>query len=134
MGEAQPQHYPVAVQSANPVQEGVETGDDTFWLSDALDKGFRAGRAADMMNLDTDAILAQDFLFDKPFPSTGHNGTPDSAISILHMQIPAQDLDEVSSDHWKSFSGAFSTTAQDNMMAMVQASYPHEKYTTLSPN
>ena len=64
--EAQPQQYPVATQAANPVQGSIRTGDDAFWLSDALDDGFFAGGAADMMNLDTDAILAQDYWLDTP--------------------------------------------------------------------
>ena len=64
--EAQPQQYPVAKQPANFVQGSTRTRDDAFWLSDALDGGFFAGGAADMMNLDTDAILAQDYWLDTP--------------------------------------------------------------------
>ena len=64
--KAQPQQYPVATQAANPVRGNTRTGDDAFWLSDALDDGFFAGGAPDMMNLDTDAILAQDYWLDTP--------------------------------------------------------------------
>jgi hypothetical protein len=57
--EAQPQLYPVAKQPANPVLGSVRTEDDAFWLNNALDDGFFAGGAADMKNLDTNAILDQ---------------------------------------------------------------------------
>ncbi|KAL8704293.1 MAG: hypothetical protein Q9201_002547 [Fulgogasparrea decipioides] len=62
--QAQPQQHPLAKQSTNLVQGSTRTGDDAFWLSDALADGFFAGGAADMMNLDTDAILAQDYWLD----------------------------------------------------------------------
>lgn len=58
---AQPQQYPAVKQPAYPVQRSIRTGDDAFWLSDALDADPSAGGAADMMNLDADAILAQDY-------------------------------------------------------------------------
>ena len=68
--EAQPQLYPVANQQANPLQGSTRTGDNEFWLSDALDDSFLADGAADMMTLGTDAILAQDYWLDTP------NGEP----------------------------------------------------------
>jgi hypothetical protein len=61
-----PQQYPLTKQPANSVQGSTRTGDDTFWLSDALDDGIFAGGAANMMSLDTDAILAQDYWLDSP--------------------------------------------------------------------
>ncbi|KAL9066410.1 MAG: hypothetical protein Q9157_007144 [Trypethelium eluteriae] len=60
LGAAQPQQHPAAKRPLNPVQSSARTGDDTYWLSDALDNGFVIDGAEDMMNLDTDAILAQD--------------------------------------------------------------------------
>lgn len=66
LAEAQAQYYPVARQSANPVQGTTRTGDDAFWLNDAIDDGFFAGGGADMMNIDTDAILARDYWLDPP--------------------------------------------------------------------
>ena len=57
--EAQLQKHPVAEQSMNPAQGGIRTGDDAFWLNDTLGESIFTGGAADMMNLDTDAILAQ---------------------------------------------------------------------------
>ena len=59
--EAPRQQYPVAKQPPNPVPRSTLTEDDAFWLSDALDDGIVAGGAADMMNLDMDAILAEDY-------------------------------------------------------------------------
>lgn len=64
--EAQPQQHLEAKQPANPVQGNTRTGDDAFWLGDALDDGLFAGGATDMMNLDTDDILAQDYWLDTP--------------------------------------------------------------------
>jgi len=64
--ETQPQQYPIATQQVNPVQGSIRIGDDAFWLSEALDDGFLAGGPAEMMNLDTDAILAQDYWLDTP--------------------------------------------------------------------
>jgi hypothetical protein len=64
--EDQPQQHPVAKQPANPVQGSTRTGDDAFWLSDALEDNFFADGAANMTNLGTDAILAQDYWFDTP--------------------------------------------------------------------
>ena len=52
-------------QGENPVQGSARTGDDAFWLSENPDASFFAGGATDMMDLDTDAILAQDYLRDE---------------------------------------------------------------------
>ena len=60
LGVAQPQGHLAANQAGYTVQESLQAGDDAFWLSDSLDEGFRAGGVADMMNLDTDAILSQE--------------------------------------------------------------------------
>jgi len=68
--ETQSQQYQVPDQPSNPVQGSTRTGDDAFWLSDALDDGFFGGGAVDMMSLDTDAILAQDYWL----------GTPDGEV------------------------------------------------------
>jgi hypothetical protein len=62
--EAQPQQHLVSKQLTNPVQRSKRTEDDEFWLNDALDDDFLAGGAADMMNLDTDVILAQNYWHD----------------------------------------------------------------------
>ncbi|KAL9086391.1 MAG: hypothetical protein Q9165_007177 [Trypethelium subeluteriae] len=64
LGAAQPQQDPAAKQPPNPVQSTARTGDDAYWLSDPLDDGFLMDGAADMMNLDTDAILTQDSWLD----------------------------------------------------------------------
>lgn len=64
--EAQSQQHPMSKQFANPIQGGARTEDDAFWLSDALNDGFCADGSADMMNLDTDAMLAQDHWLDAP--------------------------------------------------------------------
>jgi hypothetical protein len=64
--EAQTQQYPVVQQLANLVQGSIRTEDDAFWLSDTLGGGSLAGGAADMMNLDMDVILAQDYWLDTP--------------------------------------------------------------------
>ena len=63
--ENQPQHYSAPIQSTIPSQGGTWNGDDAFWLNDAQDNGFStAGGVADLMNLDTDAILSQDSWLD----------------------------------------------------------------------
>jgi hypothetical protein len=64
--EALVEPQPQQCSAANPVQGSTWTGDDAFWLSEALDDGFFVGGAADVMNLDTDAILAQDYWLDTP--------------------------------------------------------------------
>ena len=64
--DAQLQQSLVARQSANPAQGSTRTGDDAFWLKDALDDSFFTDGAADMMNLDADTILAQDYWVDTP--------------------------------------------------------------------
>lgn len=58
-----PPQSPVAHHPASFVQGSTRTGDDAFWLSDALDNDFLPGgaAAADIMNLDTETILAQDY-------------------------------------------------------------------------
>jgi hypothetical protein len=58
------------LQAANLVQGSTSnrSADDAFWLSGALADSFSSDGAADMMNLDTDAILAQDCWLDT------HNG------------------------------------------------------------
>ena len=66
LAEVQPQHYTGAYQPDNALQGSVHTGDDVFWLSDALDDSVFAGGESDVMNLDTDAILAQDYWRDTP--------------------------------------------------------------------
>lgn len=64
--EAQHHKHHVGEQLMNPVQAGTRTGDDAFWLNDTLGESFLTGGAADMMNLDTDAILAQGSWLDTP--------------------------------------------------------------------
>ena len=64
--EAQSQPVPIVEQLNNPITKGIRTGDDAFWLSDALEDGLFTGGAVDMMELDIDAILAQDYSFDTP--------------------------------------------------------------------
>jgi hypothetical protein len=45
---------------------GTRTGDDSFWLSEALADDFLTAGTADMMQLDTDSMLAQDYWVDTP--------------------------------------------------------------------
>jgi Fungal specific transcription factor domain len=61
----QQQQYP---QAANHIH-GISSAwgaDDAFWLDGSLDDTLFANGATDMMNLDTDAILAQDYWIDPP--------------------------------------------------------------------
>ncbi|KFY35514.1 hypothetical protein V494_05852 [Pseudogymnoascus sp. VKM F-4513 (FW-928)] len=54
-------------QPANVVQSSTRTGDDEFWLNDAMNRDTCAcGGSADAMNIDPNDILAQDYLFDTP--------------------------------------------------------------------
>ena len=64
--QAQSEQYPTTKQLVNCAQGSTLTGDDEFWLNDAQSAGSFDGRAADMMNLDTDAILAQGTWLDAP--------------------------------------------------------------------
>ncbi|KAI4183953.1 MAG: hypothetical protein L6R41_005064 [Letrouitia leprolyta] len=54
--EAQPQPYSIAQPVANLDQGNILTGDDSFWLNEALDENIFAN-GPEMMNLDTDTIL-----------------------------------------------------------------------------
>ena len=54
------QQYPVSQPPPNPLPESTLTEDDAFWLNNALDDGIALDGATDMMNVDMDAILAQD--------------------------------------------------------------------------
>lgn len=49
-----------------PILGSTRTEDDVSRFSDALDDGFVADETADMMNLDTNAILAQEYWLDTP--------------------------------------------------------------------
>ena len=62
----QPQHYSVAMQQANPVQESIWTGDDAYWLKDAMDDCFFTSGPTDAVNQGMDAILAQESWFETP--------------------------------------------------------------------
>ncbi|KAF2092769.1 mitogen-activated protein kinase [Rhizodiscina lignyota] len=62
--EASRQQYPVAKQPPNPIPGSTLTQDDAFWLSDALVNSNIASGAAEMMNLDMDTILAEDYWLD----------------------------------------------------------------------
>jgi hypothetical protein len=63
--EAQaPQNPPI--QPANAAQSSIRTGDDAFWLSDAVNGNTCACGSADAMNLDSIDILAQDYWLDTP--------------------------------------------------------------------
>ncbi|KAI9661211.1 MAG: hypothetical protein M1821_009538 [Bathelium mastoideum] len=66
LAENQSQRYQAARPPANFVQVNMMTGDDTFWLDNALDDSFFAGGEAGMKDLEMDAILAQDNLLDTP--------------------------------------------------------------------
>ena len=90
--EAQSQQDLVEDQAANHIQGNRRTGDDAFWLSDALDDSFLTDGAADMMILDRDTILAQNSSFDMP------NGE----ILILFVQIWVQDPGEGLLERWGS--------------------------------
>ena len=65
----QPSQAPTNTQF-QPTQESNHEGtwarDDAFWLNDALNPDFFAGGSNDMMNIDADAILAQDSWLDTP--------------------------------------------------------------------
>ncbi|KFY69098.1 hypothetical protein V496_00477 [Pseudogymnoascus sp. VKM F-4515 (FW-2607)] len=63
--EAQTQQNPAASQPAN-VQSSTRTGDDAFWLNDAVSGNVCACGSAEAMNLDSNDILAQDYWFDTP--------------------------------------------------------------------
>ena len=64
------QKNPAPSQAFSLPRESLRNGDDAFWLSDALDDELLTGGAPDMMNLDTDAILAQDSYWLDP-PNAG---------------------------------------------------------------
>ncbi|KFX98983.1 hypothetical protein V490_02004 [Pseudogymnoascus sp. VKM F-3557] len=63
--EAQAQQNP-PIQPANAAQSSTRTGDDAFWLSDAVNGNTCACGSADAMNLDSIDILAQDYWLDTP--------------------------------------------------------------------
>ena len=62
----QPQHYSVPAQQADPVHESIWTGDDAYWLKDAMDDCVFTSGPTDAIDQDMDAILAQDAWFDTP--------------------------------------------------------------------
>ena len=64
--QAQSQQYPGTKLTPNTVQGGTRTADDAFWLSDTLDNDLFAGTGIDMMNADSEAILAQGSWLDTP--------------------------------------------------------------------
>ena len=66
LAEAQPQQHPVSKPPASPVSGSTRTVDDAFWLSNTLDDDFFTGGGADIMNIDSDTILAQDYWLDTP--------------------------------------------------------------------
>ncbi|KAL6720403.1 hypothetical protein ACLMJK_002325 [Lecanora helva] len=65
--EAQVYQGPAPTQPADHIHRSAlaGAGDDAFWLSEAQDTGFNVG-GADMMNIDTEAILGQDYWVDAP--------------------------------------------------------------------
>lgn len=64
--EAQTQQKPVVTQPVNLAQSSARTGDDAFWLNGAANGDICASGSADLMNLDSNDILAQDYWFDTP--------------------------------------------------------------------
>lgn len=84
--EPEPQKHLVAEQSGNPLHGSTRTGDDAFWLNDTLGEDFFTGGAVDVMNLDTDAILAQASWLDTP---------NDEAINWAQWDAWLGDLDAV---------------------------------------
>ena len=65
LGVAEPQQYVAAAQPINHFQDSGPSRVDAFWLNDSLD-GVFASETFDMMNLDADAILAQDDRLNNP--------------------------------------------------------------------
>ncbi|KAL3417241.1 hypothetical protein PVAG01_11241 [Phlyctema vagabunda] len=51
---------------SNPIQRDALAGDDAFWLNESLQGSVLPDSAAEMMNMDTEDFLAQDYLFDTP--------------------------------------------------------------------
>lgn len=64
IAEAQPQQSSVAKPKKNPVQGSTRTWDDAFWLGDVPVDDHIANRASEMVNIDTDVMLAQDYWLD----------------------------------------------------------------------
>ena len=66
LAEGQPGQYSEREQPANPLPGSTLTEDDAFWLNETLDDGFFAGGGSDMMNIDTNAMLVQDYWLETP--------------------------------------------------------------------
>lgn len=63
--EPQPQHLNISEQPINTHQASFATGDDAFWLNEALDENLFAN-GADMMNLDTNPMLTPENWLNQP--------------------------------------------------------------------
>jgi hypothetical protein len=65
-GPSDAQHFSAAKQPVHPVQGSAPGGDDAFWLGSAANSNFTSGAAPDMMDVDVNAILEQDYWLGTP--------------------------------------------------------------------